>query len=227
MKITFSRNCNAVACLKSVIDFLEVNASETLDVRHPGVTLEFNLFNWDPFLEPEHMVTAVFPLNDVVFECSDPIPSFATMQNIENAIAGCKESMLQHINNVLKRKNAIRDEIDYTNKRLQNAVDKKMRSIKHWERKLRGLEQRENSIIAEIKECRFHQRCIEENPISYKIRFKRGGLNEKRDYIQILPMLDVSKTVYPVFYSDSNGFSPIEPFRWYSYAIERTEETNN
>lgn len=223
MKIKFSSNSNVVSCLKSVVSFLEVNASETPYVRHPGVTLEFSLFNWDPFLEPEHMVTAVFPLNDVVFECSDPIPSFATMQNIENAIAGCKESMLQHISNMLKRKKAIRDEIDFISNKRAIAVEKGFHSVGHWDERLKDAKKKENNIMSAIVDCRFYQQCIEKNQLSFKIGFENGGYGETYDYIKVLPLLDVRKTVYPVYYS-SYGFSSIEPFQWYKFAVERAEE---
>lgn len=224
MKFTFSRGYNAVTCLKSLVEFLEKNAGETLDVRHPGIVLEFSLFNWDPFSRPGHTVSSVFPLNDVVFECSGPIPNYMTVENIQMAIAGCKKSMLSHINNSLKMRDDIRDEIAYVNDRLKNAIDKKMHSIKHWQGKLKALENKEAETLAEIERERFYQQCINENSTSYKIRFKQGGFNEKRDYIQILPMLDTNKTVFPVYYSNNNGFSSVEPYLWYSYAVERTED---
>ena len=225
MKFTFSRNSNVVNCLKSVVSFLEANASETLDVWHPGVTLEFSLFNWDPFLEPEHMVTAVFPLNDFVFECSDPIPKFATMKNIEKAIAGCKDAMLCDINSIMKKKEIIRNEIDFINNKRAVAVEKRFHSVRHWDERLEDAKERENRIKSKIVDCRFYQQCIEKNQLSFKIGFENGGYNEKYDYIKVLPLLDVRKTVYPVYYT-TYGFSSVEPFQWYKFAVERAEETN-
>ena len=225
MKIKFSSNSNVVSCLKSVVSFLEVNASETPYVRHPGVTLEFSLFNWDPFLDSEHMVTAVFPLNDFVLDCSGPIPNFATMQNIENAITGCKDAMLCYINSIMRKKEIIRNEIDFINNKRAVAVEKRFHSVRHWDERLEDAKERENRIKSKIVDCRFYQQCIEKNQLSFKIGFENGGYNEKYDYIKVLPLLDVRKTVYPVYYT-TYGFSSVEPFQWYKFAIERAEEIN-